>query len=123
MATSVARYVTPEEYLERERKAETKSEYLHGEIFAMPGGTTNHALIAVNFSGELRDALRKQPCRVFSSDLRLCVSPSGLYTYPDVMVICGEPLFVDGRRDTKRVGKKKEVSQGFTATITLSELK
>ena len=59
MATSVARYVTPEEYLERERKAETKSEYRQGKIFAIPGGTTNDALIAVNFSGELRQALKR----------------------------------------------------------------
>ncbi len=100
MATIAAPYITPEEYLERERHAETKSEYLRGEVFAMAGGSSNHALLTVNLASELRQQLRKRPCRVFSSDLRLCVNESGLYTYPDVMVICGDLAFPDNRQDT-----------------------
>ncbi len=100
MATTVANFVTPEEYLERERQAETKSEYLNGKIFAMSGGSADHSLIAVNLAAEFRQALRSGNCRSFSSDLRLRVNSSGLYTYPDVMVICGKPEFADDRRDT-----------------------
>ncbi|MDQ2712170.1 MAG: Uma2 family endonuclease [Acidobacteriota bacterium] len=100
MATVAVPHMSPEEYLERERHAETKSEYLRGEVFAMAGGTPNHALISANVAGELRQQLRERPCRVYSSDLRLCVNASGLYTYPDVMVICGDPVFGDSRTDT-----------------------
>lgn len=100
MATIAVSYITPEEYLERERQAETKSEYLREKVFVMAGGSSNHALLTVNLASELRKQLRKRPCRVFSSDLRLCVNESGLYTYRDVMVICGDLAFADNRQDT-----------------------
>ena len=66
----------------------------------MAGGTARHALIATNVSGELRDRLRKSTCAVYNSDLRICTSPTGLFAYPDVTVICGEPEFTDERKDT-----------------------
>jgi len=100
VATIAAPYITPEEYLERERKAETKSEYLRGEVFAMAGGSLNRAVIIGNVSGELRQKLKQHPCRTVSSEARLAVATAGLYTYPDVMVICGDPVFVDNRQDT-----------------------
>lgn len=100
MATVTATYVTPEEYLARERKADTRSEYLNGQIFAMAGGTPEHALLALNLAAELRQALKESPCRVYSSDLRLGVATSGLYTYPDVTVVCGDLVFADDRKDT-----------------------
>ncbi len=90
MSTLPSTYLTPEEYLERERKAETKSEYFRGEVFAMAGATRRHARILTNLIGELRDQLRRRPCNIYSTDVRLAVSPAGLYTYPDVMVVCGE---------------------------------
>jgi Uma2 family endonuclease len=93
-------FLTPEEYLEHERQADHKSEYLHGEVFAMAGGSPRHAWIIANLVGELRQQLKQRPCRVSSSDLRLRVSPTGLYTYPDVMVVCGEPEFADDQKDT-----------------------
>ena len=92
--------LTPEEYLARERRAETKSEYLRGEVFAMAGASRAHNLIASNAAGELRQQLRDRPCEVYPSDMRVKVSPSGLYTYPDVTVVCGEPQFEDAEVDT-----------------------
>jgi Uma2 family endonuclease len=100
MSSQATTYLSPEEYLEIERKAESKSEYFNGEMFAMSGGTPPHAWITVNVAGELRQQVKGKPCRVASSDLRLRVSPTGLYTYPDVMVICGDLQLTDGRKDT-----------------------
>jgi Uma2 family endonuclease len=99
MATIPKPFITPEEYLRRERAAEFKSEYFAGEVFAMSGGTLPHAQIATNIIGELHGCLKASPCRVVNSELRLLVPATGLYTYPDVMVICGEPDCSDGARD------------------------
>lgn len=81
---------TYDEYLAQERTSETKHEFLAGEIFAMAGGTPEHARLAVNVSSELRAQLRRRPCAVFSSDLRVRVLATGLSTYPDVSVVCGK---------------------------------
>ncbi len=91
---------TPAEYLAMEQVADYKSEYYNGEIFAMSGGSADHSLIAVNLASELRQHLAAQPCRVFNSDMRLLVKRSNLYTYPDVMVVCGRVEFVERRSDT-----------------------
>jgi Uma2 family endonuclease len=91
---------TPEEYLALERQADFKSEYLDGTIFAMAGGTRVHSLIAVNMAGELRTQLKSRHCETYTSDMRVLISQTGLYTYPDVTVVCGEPLFLDEKQDT-----------------------
>jgi len=91
---------TSEEYLAFERKAERKSEYFNGEIFAMSGASPQHVLIVTNVVAEFRGQLKTRPCAVYSTDLRLKVSPAGLYTYPDVIVVCGEPQFDDDHKDT-----------------------
>jgi Uma2 family endonuclease len=93
-------YLTPEEYLEIERSADYKSEYFNGQIFAMGGASPNHVLIVTNVVSELRLQLKSRPCTVYSTDLRVRVSPAGLYTYPDVVVVCGDPHFSDTHRDT-----------------------
>lgn len=93
-------YLTAEEYLVLERQAETKSEYIDGEMVAMSGGTSEHSLVTANLTGELRQRLKQRPCRVYSGDLRVRIPETGDYVYPDVTVVCGEPLFEDGRRDT-----------------------
>jgi Uma2 family endonuclease len=85
--------------LELERAADFRSEYLDGEIFAMGGASPRHVLIVTNVAGELRSQLRDQPCTVYSTDLRVQVSRDGLYTYPDVVVICGRPTYSDDQRD------------------------
>ncbi len=99
MALPAKKFYTPEEYLALEETAEYKSEYCNGEIFAMAGGSTNHHRIVVNVSAALHAAFRDTPCEVFASDVRL-LTPSGLYTYPDVMVVCGKIEFAEGRNDT-----------------------
>lgn len=91
MASVPKPYITPEEYLHRERKAEFRSEYYRGETSAMAGASANHNLIVLNAGASLREQLRKKPCRVYPSDLRLRIQAKGLYTYPDLSVVCGEP--------------------------------
>jgi Uma2 family endonuclease len=91
---------TPESYLEFERVSETKHEYLDGEVYEMVGGSPRHNLIMVNTLATLHAQLRKRPCIVFPNDMRIKVSPTGLYTYPDLSVVCGEPRFEDEKRDT-----------------------
>jgi len=92
--------MTPEQYLEIERKAEFKSEYYQGEMFAMSGARVPHLQIVSNTMGELHQQLRNRPCQPFSSDMRVCVAPVGLYTYPDVVVVCGELKLLDNTFDT-----------------------
>lgn len=92
-------YLTPEEYLAIERKAEFKSEYLHGETFAVVGASRKHNLIAGNVFGELRQQLKGGPCEAYTNDMRVKVSSAGLYTYPDVVVVYGEPQFEDSYID------------------------
>ena len=87
------RYFTPEEYLILEDRAEYKSQYVDGEIFAMAGAEPEHVTIMVNIAVELRQRFRGRPCQVFISDLRVRVEPGGLWTYPDVVALCGEPRF------------------------------
>jgi Uma2 family endonuclease len=92
--------LTPEQYLAKERSAELRHEYYDGRVYAMSGGSYRHGQIIGNLTGELRTALTMRPCSVVPNDLRLRVSPDGLYTYPDVIVVCGEPRFADDRGDT-----------------------
>ena len=87
MSTLPRPRLTPEEYLEIERKAEFKSEFHDGEIFAMVGARWAHNLIVANLIGELRQQLRTRPCAVTPSDMRVQVQATGLYTYPDVVAI------------------------------------
>ena len=82
--------MTYEEYLAFEAGSDTKHEWLRGEVFAMAGGTPEHAGLAASVVGELRASLRDRPCRVFSSDLRIKIAATGLSTYPDASVICSK---------------------------------
>lgn len=94
-------YITPEKYLEEERVASFKSEYLNGEVFAMAGASNPHNLVTANITAELNLQLRERDCTVRASDMRLQVAESGLYTYPDVSVVCGPPEFrPDAHLDT-----------------------
>ena len=93
-------YITPEDYLSAERAAEYKSEYFNGEIFAMTGASRRHNLISANIIVALGQQLKKRPCELYPSDMRVKVSPTGLYTYPDVVVVCSEPSFDDEQKDT-----------------------
>ncbi|HLO87243.1 MAG TPA: Uma2 family endonuclease [Nostocaceae cyanobacterium] len=86
-------YYTPEEYLELEAKAEYKSEYRDGEIIPMPGVTTNHNTIAINFCKSFLVVFADQPYHIYLSDVKLWIPRYRLYTYPDVMIIQGKPIY------------------------------
>jgi Uma2 family endonuclease len=94
------RLLTPAEYLDRERKAEFKSEYYRGELFAMAGASYEHTRVKDNLARLLGNAFEGGPCVVLTSDLRVKVTPVGLYTYPDVVVVCDRPEFEDAQGDT-----------------------
>ena len=91
--------MTPEEYLAAERKAETRSEYFGGEVFAMVGASKRHNLIAANIIRVLGNQLLERPCNVYPSDMRVKVSATGKYTYPDVVVACEPERFDDAEND------------------------
>ncbi|HEX7314373.1 MAG TPA: Uma2 family endonuclease [Pyrinomonadaceae bacterium] len=92
--------ITPEEYLAIERKSEIKNEYYAGDVFAMVGASKQHNLIAANVIRVLGNQLVDRPCNVYPSDMRVKVSATGKYTYPDVVVACEEELFDDAEKDT-----------------------
>jgi len=100
MSQRIQPYISPAEYLRLERQAEYKSEYLNGEIFAMSGASRKHNLLTVNISASLNQQLRGKPCEVYASEMRVKVRATGLYTYPDVVVVCGEPQLEDEYLDT-----------------------
>ena len=100
MSRPAEQFMTAADYLTTERQSQTKSEYLNGRIYAMSGASRNHNRITLNLGAMLRTRLRGKPCEPFISDLRVKVSPTGLYTYPDVVVVCGEPRFEDEQIDT-----------------------
>jgi Uma2 family endonuclease len=77
------------EYLAFEREAETKHEYVNGQVYAMAGGSTEHARLGARLGAQLLQTLGTRPCEVFNSDLRVRVLETGRSTYPDVTVICG----------------------------------
>ncbi len=98
MSTAALKRCSPAEYLALERASETKHEFFDGEIVDVTGAKEAHNLIAMNVSGSLWMALKDRPCRVYPSDMRVA-TPSGLWTYPDVSIVCGEPRFEDDQRD------------------------
>ena len=85
--------LTPEEYLLLQSKAETNSEYLNGEIFPMPGVSREHNLICLNIARELGLQFTDRPCELYAMDVLVKISSTGLYAYPDVVVVCPQPKF------------------------------
>jgi Uma2 family endonuclease len=102
MASKPIERFTAEEYLTMERAAQFKSEYIDGEIVAMVGASEPHNLIVTNIAAELGVQLRGRPCRVYASDMRVDVSESGLYAYPDVVALRGDPILPDDEQDNLR---------------------
>jgi Uma2 family endonuclease len=92
--------LTQTEYLKIERAAEFKSEFFDGEMFAMAGGTAQHSLIATNLAAEFQNRLKNHSCTAYNTDLRIKIEATGLYTYPDLSVICGSLRFAAGTDDT-----------------------
>jgi Uma2 family endonuclease len=100
MSTVPKRYITTAEYLAIERRADVKSEYFNGEMFAMTGASRRHNVIAGNTYRRIHEQLDGRPCEIYMSDMRVKVNSTGLYTYPDLVVVCGEPRFEDAEVDT-----------------------
>ena len=93
MSAIPKRKMTVAEYLEIERKAVHKSEFFDGEMFAMAGANNEHNIVKENLVGEMFNRLKGTSCRSYSSDQRVLVDPTGLYAYPDVVIVCGPAIF------------------------------
>ena len=94
------KHYTPAAYLQREDEAEERSEYRDGAIIPMAGGTANHNRIAGEFYKRFPTEISGQPYESFIGDMKLWIPAVRLYTYPDVMVIKGEPIYHQDRDDT-----------------------
>ncbi|MEG3955723.1 Uma2 family endonuclease [Microcoleus sp. herbarium2] len=99
LVQSKEKFYSPDEYRELEETAEFRNEYRDGEIVQMSGGSINHSRIIRNLSRVLGNLLEGQPYELFHNDLRLWIPRYRRGTYPDVMVIEGEPVFTEGRSD------------------------
>ena len=85
----LADLISAAEYLERERAAETRSEYINGVIVAMAGGTIAHDLIVGNIYASINFQMRGRPCRVFTANMKVRIERANLFRYPDVSALCG----------------------------------
>lgn len=99
MPSPAQTHLTVDEYLAIERQATSKSEYFRGVMFAMSGASRRRNLITVNLAAGLHTRLQQRRCEVYHSDMRVKVNSTGLYTYPDIVVVCEEPLFEDAEVD------------------------
>jgi Uma2 family endonuclease len=98
---------TVTEYLAFERSANERHEYLDGHLYAMASESLNHGIICTNLVMALGAQLRGTPCLLLSKDMKVRSSPlpqtprfrKGLFAYPDLVIVCGEPLFHDVHRD------------------------
>ena len=99
-ATADPSWISPADYLAMERASPERHEYFQGEMFAMGGASRKHNLITLNASASLHSQLATSDCEIYSSDMRVKISPSGHYVYPDVVVTCVQPRFEDDQLDT-----------------------
>ena len=100
MSTVTKLQYTPQEYLAFERSSPTRHEYYRGEIFAMAGTIYEHSLIVTNITHHAAGQFEDRPCAVHAGNLRVLIDETGLYTYSDVVIVCGEPKFPDREVDT-----------------------
>ncbi|NEX22430.1 Uma2 family endonuclease [Thiorhodococcus mannitoliphagus] len=91
---------TPRDYLAWERRQETRHEYIRGEIFEMTGASREHNLICGNLFAMFHGQLRGRPCEVYVNDMRVKVTETGIYVYPDIVALCEPPRFEDNKVDT-----------------------
>ena len=90
---------TPEEYLEYERAADERHEFLDGELFQMAGESLPHSRICVNLTVEVGSQLRGKSCEALSSNMKVRTSTASLFSYPDLTIVCGAPVFHDKKKD------------------------
>ncbi len=90
---------SPEEYLKLERKAETRHEFVDGVIYAMAGESLSHSRICINLAGEVRTKLKGANCEALSPNMKVRAESKGMFAYPDLTIVCGEPIFHDKQKD------------------------
>lgn len=90
---------TAEQYLDLERHSEIRHEFLDGTVYAMSGASRAHSAICFNLAGCLQPHLRGTPCAGYTSDMKVRAGDASLYAYPDLTVVCGEPLLHDDHGD------------------------
>jgi len=100
MSTPLKTGYTPEQYLDFERHSPERHEFVSGEIFLMGGASERHNLIVINISRDISLQFRSRPCKVYANDMRVKVGKTSLYTYPDVVAVCGPAKFDDSLKDT-----------------------
>lgn len=91
---------TGKDYLAFERESDEKHEFVDGVVYAMTGASERHNLVTGSTYASLYSQLRKRPCRVYPSDMRVKVAQTGIYTYPDISIVCEPPRFEDDQQDT-----------------------
>ena len=104
MATNLARVhshpvFTDQRYLEFERIAQERHEFLDGSVYAMAGESPDHSTICFNLYGALRCQLRGTRCRGYSPNMKVATNELGLFSYPDLAIVCGKPTYFDGTKD------------------------
>ena len=90
---------SPKEYLELERQAETRHEFVDGIIYAMAGESLSHSQICVYLAGEVRAKLKGKDCQALSPNMKVRAESKGMFAYPDLTIVCGKPLFHDKQKD------------------------
>lgn len=91
--------VSPQEYLAQERESETRHEFLDGRVFAMAGESLSHSQVCANLIGEARNKLKGRSCQPLSPNMKVRTSTASLFAYPDLTIVCDEPLFHDTKKD------------------------
>lgn len=99
MATQPKPFITPQQYLEIERNAEYKSEYISGDMIAMSGASYKHGIIVLNLASRIKQTLKGKPCDTLAGDIRVRATTTS-YLYPDIVLMCGYPEFEDANVDT-----------------------
>ena len=100
MDNPVLSTISAEEYFRIEETSEVKHEYFQGDMYAMAGAGSGHNLIVSNLIRALGNQLRTSPCLVYPSDMRVQLNENSHYTYPDVTIVCDEPVFLNDRKNT-----------------------
>ena len=99
MSAEAQRLLTGEEYLAFDRESEIRHEFVDGEIFALSGASRAHNLIGTNMVAALHPRLRRRGCEIYANDMRTRISIADVYTYPDLVIVGGEPEFADEAGD------------------------
>ena len=100
MSSAVSLRRSPEEYFAFERTQEVRSEYDDGVLRAMSGASREHTVIGWNLSSALHSQFKGGPCEAYASEMRVAVELGRFYTYPDLVIVCGDPQFLDNQFDT-----------------------